>query len=83
MALALLLGLSTTSWADPPQSPPDVPGDNVGAVTSDPPLPPVTADTGDTSTGTTQDSPEPATVTLLGLAGAGALWRLRKRSVKD
>ena len=27
----------------------------------------------------TQDSPEPATLTLLGLGGLGAIWKMRRR----
>jgi hypothetical protein len=53
--------------------------ENTGTVTDTqqvPPIGPIDETTGNTGT---QDSPEPATLTLLGLGGLGALWKIRRR----
>jgi hypothetical protein len=56
--------LGTTDTTPIPVATPPVPTDN---------LP------GSNGTTGTQESPEPATLTLLGLGGLGALWKLRRR----
>ena len=56
--------VGSTETTPIPVATPPVPTDNV----------PGTNDT----TGT-QESPEPATLTLLGLGGLGALWKIRRR----